>query len=121
MSQMERQLLVFLYVQHLLLGEKFISFDLLVLVNDEWYVKENTDRNFPTYQTKPFLLHCHSNFVLFNFYFRHVMRQKDYIIDENDVFQIKPIDSDSEEDYSAEYPACVDAIGGRQESDEDWD
>lgn len=49
------------------------------------------------------------------------MRQRDYIIDENDVFQIKPVDSDSEEEYSVE-EHCVDAIGGgRQESDEDWD
>lgn len=50
------------------------------------------------------------------------MRKNGYKIDENDVFQIKPIETDSEsEEYLLE-EHCIDAVGVRPyTSDEDWD
>lgn len=63
----------------------------------------------------------HSRFHPFVCY-RHVMRQNDYTIDENDVFQIKPPEStDSERDYDSDGPCPDDLlIGGRADSEEDW-
>lgn len=50
------------------------------------------------------------------------MRNNGYTIDENDVFHIKPIETDSEEEYSQGNHICpVDLIGDGVDSEEDWD
>lgn len=50
------------------------------------------------------------------------MRDNNYIIDENDIFQIKPMEAtDSEEEFHLEGACPVDLIGGRADSEEDWD
>lgn len=50
------------------------------------------------------------------------MRDNNYRIDENDVFQIKPMEAtDSEEEFDFEGSCPVDLIGGRADSEEDWD